>query len=129
MSENSAPVETRLTALEARLAQQEMEISRLRHMLARIRQRGWLLALAGVVGLLAASAAWMMPALAQGGKEGGGTVGLAGTGSSVLLGVSNAASTVTDTTSINDVSLVTLMARTFRIANRRTAEFFKKHLG
>jgi len=120
MADIDSRVEMRLAALEARVAEQEAEIHRLRLMSARRGQRGRLLALAGMVGLVLASLGWMVPALAQDGKEGGGGVGVAGTGGPVLLGQSNASSTASDTTSIYDVSSTALMTRTLRSANYTT---------
>jgi hypothetical protein len=117
MADSDLQVEVRLAALEARLAEQETEIHRLRQALVRRGQHGRLLALAGVVGLVVASLGWIVPALAQGSKEGGGGVGVASTGSPVLLGQSNASSTTSDTTSIYDVSSTALMTRTLRVAN------------
>ncbi len=114
MAENVCNLETRLTVLEARLAQHETEISRLRKLLAQSRRRGWLLALAGVAGLLIASATWLVPAAAQ-----GGTVGVASTGDYLRIGPGNSPSLPGDTTSLTNPNfpLNTLMTRTLRIAN------------
>ncbi len=114
MAGNDYDLETRLTALEARLVQHETEMSRLRKLLAQSRRRGWLLALAGVAGLLIASATWLVPAAAQ-----GGTVGVAGTGNPLLVGQGNSPSLPVDTTSLTNPNfpLNTLMTRTVRIAN------------
>jgi hypothetical protein len=122
MVEHISPLEARLTMLEARVTQQEAEIGRLRGLLARSGRRSWLLALAGVVGLLLASATWLAPAAAQDGKGGEGTVALAGTGTGqpVSLGQANAATLVSDFTSIYDPSGTTLMPLAFRIANYAT---------
>ena len=117
MADCDLQVEARLAAFEARLAEQEAEIHRLRRVLLSHTQRGRMLALAGVLGLVVASLSWILPALAQGGKEGGGGVGVASTGNPVLLGQSNASSTISDTTSIYDVSSAVLMTRTLRVAN------------
>jgi uncharacterized coiled-coil protein SlyX len=115
MANSDSQVEVRLAALELRLAEQEAEISRLRQALRRRWWTGRLMALAGVLALLAGSLGWIMPALAQSGKEGG--VEVAGTGSALLLGQANSPTTVSDTTSINDPNAATLMSRTLRIAN------------
>ncbi len=117
MAESDSRLEVRLAALEAQLAEHEAEIQRLHQALARRGQRGRLLALAVIVGLVLASLGWIVPALAQGGKEGGGGLGAAGTGDPVLLGWSNASSNITHTTTIYDISLSELMTRTLRVAN------------
>ncbi len=117
MADIDSRVEMRLAALEARVAEQEAEIHRLRLMSGRRGQRGRLLALAGIVGLVFASLGWIVPALAQDGKGG---LGVAVTGGPLLIGQANSPTMPSDTTALTNPSNATLMARTLRIANYTT---------
>jgi len=120
MADIDSRVEVRLAALEARVAEQAAEIYRLRLASARRGQRGRLMALAGIVGLVFASLGWIVPALAQDGKGGGGGLGVAGTGGPLLIGQANSPTTASDTTWLTNPSSTTLMTRTLRIANYTT---------
>jgi hypothetical protein len=119
MERPATDLEARLAALEAQVAQQKAEISRLRRC-TRLSVQPWLLVVVAVLAVFVGGG--VINATPPDPKGGAGPVAVGATGQPVLIGQGNAPSVPTpgtsaSVTSIFNPSTIDLMDRTLRVAN------------